>query len=515
MDMAMTFFGHPLFGRGAGLLATLLLAGCAVGPNFKQPPAPSAAGYTPEPLAPETASAPGTAGEAQHFVESMDIPGQWWALFQSRPLNDLVTRALETNPTIAAAQAALQVAQENVLAQQGSLFPSIGLGVSDSQNQTSTGSLAPVARSGKPLYSLFTGQITVSYAADVFGLTRRTVESQAAQAENQRFTLEATYLTLTSNVVMAAVREAGLRGEIAAQQNTIKADTELRDIIRGQYALGEAARSDLLQQEAVLAQAQQPLPPLRKQLALQRNALVALAGGFPSQELEQRFDLSSLRLPQDLPVSVASKLVEQRPDIRAAASNLHTASAQIGVAIANRLPQLSLTAALGTSPNAIGNVFTPYNQFFSVVGGMAQPIFQGGTLLHRERAAKAAFDEAAAQYRATVIGAFQNVADVLRALQSDADALRAAVTTEQAAAQTLEIARGQLKLGSIAYLSVLNAEQTYQTARLALVQAQATRLSDTAALFQALGGGWWNRSDPAVSPSPMVAANQAVAPREQ
>jgi NodT family efflux transporter outer membrane factor (OMF) lipoprotein len=503
--MTTTFFGRNLFKRSVHLLAPLMLAGCAVGPNFQQPPVPSAAGYTPEPLAPETASAPGAAGEAQHFVQSMDIPGEWWTLFRSQPLNDLIRRALEMNPTITAAQAALRVSQENVLAQQGSLFPSIGLGISDSQNETSTGSLAPVARSGKPFYSLYTGQVTVSYAADVFGLNRRTIESQAAQADNQRFTLEATYLTLTSNVVMAAIQEAGLRDQIAAQQDTIRADTELRDIIRGQYALGEAARSDLLQQEAVLAQAQQLLPPLRKQLALQRNALVALAGGFPSEKLGQRFDLSSLRLPQDLPVSVASKLVEQRPDIRAAAANLHAASAQIGVAIANRLPQLSLTAALGTSPNAIGNAFTPYNQFFSVVGSVAQPIFQGGALLHRERAAKAGFDEAAAQYRATVIGAFQNVADVLRALQSDADALQAADTTEQTAAQSLEIARGQLKLGSIAYLSVLNAEQTRQTARLALVQAQATRLSDTAALFQALGGGWWNRSDVTAGAGPAVA----------
>jgi NodT family efflux transporter outer membrane factor (OMF) lipoprotein len=501
----MTMFGRSLYERAAGLCATLLLAACAVGPNFKQPAAPSAAGYTPEPLAPNTASAPGPIGEAQHFVQSMDIPGQWWALFQSRPLNDLVDRALQTSPTIAAAQAALQVAQENVLAQQGSLFPSVGLGVSDSQNQTSTGSLTPVARSGKPFYSLYTGQVTISYAADVFGLNRRTIETQAAQAEDQRFALAATYLTLTSNVVMAAIQEASLRGQIAAQQETIKADTELRDIMRGQYRLGEAARSDLLQQEAVLAQARQLLPPLRKQLAVQRNALIALAGGFPSEELEQRFDLSSLRLPQDLPVSIAAKLVEQRPDIRAAAANLHAASAQIGVAIANRLPQVSLTAALGTSPNAIGNAFTPYNQFFSMVGSVTQPIFQGGILLHRERAAKAAFNEAAAQYRAAVIGAFQNVADVLRALQADADALQVAVSTEQTAAQSREIARRQLKLGSIAYLSVLNSEQTYQAARLALVQAQATRLSDTAALFQALGGGWWNRADLTTSLNPITA----------
>ncbi|WP_175108076.1 efflux transporter outer membrane subunit [Pararobbsia alpina] len=482
------------FKRSSSLFAILLLAGCAVGPDFKQPSAPSAAGYTPQPLAPKTASAPGALGEAQNLVPGMDIPGQWWTLFQSQPLDDLINRALKANPTIAAAQAALHVTQENMLAQEGSLFPSIGLNTSGSKNETSTASLAPVAANNQRIYSLYTGQVAVSYSVDAFGLNRRTIESLAAQAENQRFELEAAYLTLSTNVVLAAVQEAGLRGQIAAQQETIKADTELRDILQREYALGELAQSDVLQQDAVLAQAQELLPPMQKQLALQRNALNALAGGLPNEDLAENFDLSSLRLPRDLPVSIASKLVEQRPDILAAAASLHAASAQVGVAIANRLPQLSLTAALGTSPNAIANAFTPYNQFFAVVGTIAQPIFQGGTLVHRQRAAQAAFAQAGAQYRVTVINAYQNVADVLQALQSDANTLQAAVNAEQAAARSLDIARKQLQFGSISYLSVLTAEQSYQVARLALVQAQAGRLSDTAALFQAMGGGWWNRT---------------------
>jgi NodT family efflux transporter outer membrane factor (OMF) lipoprotein len=491
----------------SSLFVTLLLAGCAVGPNYKQPAAPLGAGYTPQPLAPITAAAPGPLGQAQSLIQGKDVPGRWWELFGSQPLDDLVDLALKSNPTIAAAQAALKVAQENMLAQGGSLLPSVGLDTSDSKNKTSTGSLSPVSASGKPIYSLFTGGLTVSYSLDAFGLNRRTIESFAAQADNQRFELEAAYLTLTTNVVLAAVQEAGLRGQIAAQLETIKADRQLLDILQREYALGEIAQSEVRQQEAVLAQAQELLPPLQKRLAVQRNALIALTGGLPTEDLAANFDLSSLRLPEDLPVSIASKLVSQRPDILAAAATLHAASAQVGVAIAERLPQLSLTAALGTSPNAIANAFSPYNQFFTVAGTLSQPIFQGGTLMHRQRAAQAAFDQAAAQYRVTVIGAYQNVADVLRALQYDADTLQAAVAADQAAKRSLELAQRSQQLGAISYLEVLNAVQIYQAARLALIQAQAGRLSDTAALFQAMGGGWWNRSTPIADAGGQIAAN--------
>ncbi|WP_206996629.1 efflux transporter outer membrane subunit [Trinickia mobilis] len=495
------------FRRSTNLLATLLLAGCAVGPNFKQPSAPSGAGYTPEPLARTTTSTPAQFGGAQSFIEDKDISGRWWELFQSQALNELVDRSFRANPTIAAAQAALGVARENMLAQGGTLLPSVGLDVSGSKNQTSIASLAPVAANNKSIYSLYSAGLTVSYSLDAFGLGRRTVESFAAQADNQRFELEAAYLTLSTNVVLAAIQEAGLRGQIAAQQETIKADTQLRDILQREYALGEIAQSDVLQQEAVLAQAEERLPSMQKELALQRNALIALVGGLPNEDLAANFELSSLHLPQELPVSIASKLVEQRPDILAAAATLHAASAQVGVAIANRLPQLSLTASFGTSPGAIANAFSPYNQFFTVIGKLSQPIFDGGTLMHRQRAAQAAFDQAAAQYRVTVIGAYQNVADVLRALQYDANTLQAAVTAEQAASRSLDLTQKQQQFGAMSNLDVLNAEQIEEAARLAVVQAQSARLADTAALFQALGGGWWNRSDPLPSPGKQIAGN--------
>lgn len=479
----------------ASLLAAVLLAGCATGPNFHQPPPPVRAGYSVNPLPDRTAAAAGPDGTAQQLVQGGDIPGRWWALFRSPALDALIKQALEANPTLAAAQASLRVAEENQLAQQGSFFPSIGLGISDSKNLTATRSLAPASASGSPSYSLFTGKVAVSYAPDVFGRNRRTVEAYAAQAENRRYQLEAVYLTLTSNVAMTAVREAGLRAEIAGQQGVIQADKQLCGIIGHQVAVGEVARVALLQQQAVLAQAQEMLPPMQKQLAVEDNALKALAGGFPSDPLAARFNLTSLHLPADLPVSLPSRLVAQRPDILAASATLHAASAGIGIAVANRLPQFPLTAAFGTSPNSIGNVFTPYNQFYEIVAGISAPIFEGGTLLHRQRAAEAQFDAAAAQYRQTVISAFQNVSDALRALQADADTLRAAQAADTAASKSLRIARQQVKQGAIAYYSVLSVEQTYQATHLALVQAEVARLSDTAALFQALGGGWWNRTD--------------------
>jgi NodT family efflux transporter outer membrane factor (OMF) lipoprotein len=491
--------------KRAALPALAVLSGCAVGPNFHQPAAPAGAGYSPAPLD-GTHAASGPLGTAQKFVQAQDIPGEWWTLFQSKPLDALIKQALAANPSIAAAQASLRVAEENTLAQDGSFFPSIGLQANGSKNQTSTASLSPVAANNKAFYSLYTAQLSISYSPDVFGLNRRTVESLAAKAENQRDELEAAYLSLSSNVVMAAVQEAGLRAEIAAQEQTISADQELEHIIAHQYAVGEVAQAELLQQQSLLAQAQQLLPPLQRQLDMQENALIALSGGYPNEVLPETFDLAQLHLPQTLPVSLPSALVAQRPDILAAAANMHAASAEIGVAIANRLPQFPLTAQFGTSPAAIANAFTPYNQFFTVAAGLATPLFDGGTLKHKQRAAVAQFDYAAAMYKQTVIGAFQNVSDTLRALQTDADQLQAAQTADNAARQNLAIARTELQAGAVAYYSVLSAEQMYQAAQLSLVQAEMMRLTDTAALFQALGGGWWNRADPTATPM-TVASN--------
>jgi NodT family efflux transporter outer membrane factor (OMF) lipoprotein len=477
-------------------LVLVLLAGCAVGPDFEQPAAPDVTGYTPQPLVEQTSSADVKGGEAQRFVQGLDIPGQWWTLFHSDALNTLIENALNNNPTLPAAEAALRQAWENVYAGQGAFFPTAVVSYSPTRNKTATGVVFTAASSGPPYFTLHTAQVVVTYAPDVFGGTRREVESLTATTEFQRFQLEAAYLTLTSNVVAAVVQEASLRGQIAATEEIIRIETASLTILQKQLALGQVAGADVAAVEATLAQAQATLPPLQKQLAVQRDLLTALIGLLPSQEPAEKFELASLQLPQELPVSLPSKLVEQRPDIQSAEAQLHAASAQIGVAVAAQLPQFMLTGDAGTTANQISQLFiTPGTAFWTLAGNVAQTVFDAGTLLHKKRAAEAAFDEAASVYRSTVISAFQNVADSLHALQSDAETLTAAYAAERAAFKSLEIARRQLQLGAIGYLGLLTTENTYDTALLSLVQAQAARYADTAALFQALGGGWWNRSD--------------------
>jgi NodT family efflux transporter outer membrane factor (OMF) lipoprotein len=488
-------------------VAAMLLAGCAVGPDFVPPPVPDVNGYTPEPLARTTASAATPGGEAQHFIRDLDLPGQWWRLFHSKPLNSLVEKSLAANPDLQAAQAALRVAKENVYAQQGLLWPSVD-GNFNAIRQKSAIGVPSDADFPAPTFNLFTAQLNIAYSPDVFGGTRRSIEALAAQADSQRFALEATYLTLTSNLAGAAVQEASLRGQIAATLSIIKIETDVLDLLRRQRQLGQIAEADVVAQEAALAQVEQTLPPLQKQLAQQRDLLAALSGGFPSDKLPQRFVLTALRLPRDLPVSLPAKLVEQRPDVRAAEANLHSASAQIGVAISNRLPNVALSGTSGSTALAIDQLFTPGTGFWNAAGSITQPLFHGGTLLHRELGARAAYDQAEAQYRSTVIIAFQNVADSLRAIQFDAIALQKAVASESAAARSLDITRRRLELGDITYLSLLNAQQTYQQALISLAQARAARLADTVALFQALGGGWWNRSD--VEPVPPVTVADVV-----
>jgi len=471
-----------------------MLTACAVGPDFEPPAAPEVSAYTSQLLPEQTSAADMKGGEAQRFVRGLDIPGQWWTLFHSAALNSLVEQALENNPTLPAAEAALRQAWENVYAAQGAFFPTAVVSYSPSRNKTATGVTFTAASSGPPFFTLHTAQVVVTYAPDVFGGTRRQVESLMATAEFQRYQLEAAYLTLTSNVVAAAVQEASLRGQIAATEEIIKIESASLDILRKQFQLGQVAGLDVAAVEAALAQAQATLPPLQKQLAVQRDLLTALIGRLPSQAPAEKFELASLQLPQELPVSLPSNLVEQRPDIQSAEAQLHSASALIGVALAARLPQFTLTGNAGATANQISQLFmTPGTAFWTLAGNVAQTVFDAGTLLHKERAAVAAFEEA--MYRSTVIAAFQNVADTLHALQSDADTLRAAFAAERAAFESLEITRMQLQFGAVNYLSLLTAQNTYQMALIALVQAQAARYADTAALFQALGGGWWNRED--------------------
>ena len=472
----------------------VLAYGCAVGPDFKRPAPPSATNYTAEPLQsiPAVTNVPG--GEPQRFIEGLDIPGKWWALFHSAPLNDLIERSLTNNPDLAAAQAALVMARENMLAQRGAYYPHVSASFSASRQKQSD-VLAPTPNENVFQYNLFTPQLSVSYVPDVFGLNRRTVEASKAQEEGTRYQMIAAYLTLSANVVVAAIQEASLRAQIEATRQVVDVGSNMLEIVRFQYSKGYAGGLDVAAQEAQLAQVAATLPPLVKQLAQEDDLLAALAGDYPNVPRGESFDLSKLELPEQLPVSLPSKLVGQRPDVLQAEENLHAASAQIGVSIANRLPNITLSAQAGSTALTLDKVFASGTGFWGVGGEVVQPIIDGGTLLHQERAAKAAFNQAAQQYRSTVLAACQNVADSLNALQQDAAAVKTAAAAATAAKTTLDLAQQQFRVGYGAYLALLNAQQTYAMARINLVQAQANRFADTAALFQSLGGGWWNQAE--------------------
>jgi NodT family efflux transporter outer membrane factor (OMF) lipoprotein len=474
-------------------LAAALGAGCAVGPDFERPAAPDTERYTREPLGAGTAAAPAAEGQAQRFVKDLEIPSQWWTLFHSPALNALIERSIKANPTLEAAMASMRVAQETTRAQEGKFFPLVQGNFLPTRQQVAQSLSSPLS-SGDLTFNLFTAQALVSYTFDVWGLNRRLVESLQAQADSQHFLVEATYLTLTSNVVLAAIQEASLREQIRTTLELIDINTKALNILRQQLDKGLASRIDVAAQEAALAQVMATLPPLRKALAQQRDLLAALAGRFPSEEPPERFTLARLQLPRNLPVTVPSRLIEQRPDVRSAEELLHSSAALVGVSIANILPSFTVAATGGYTSTQLAGLVSPDNLFWSVAGSATQTVFDAGTLLHQKRAAEAAFDQASAAYRAAVIAALQNVADTLRAIQQDALALKAAVAFERAAKVSLDLVSQQFVGGNINILLLLNAQQTYLQARLTVVQAQAARLADTAALFQALGGGWWNRA---------------------
>jgi len=440
----------------------------------------------------QTTSAEIEGGETQRFIHDRQLSERWWTVFESPTLNALIDKALGASPTLVAAAAALQQARSLTIAQQGAFFPTLAASFSLSRQQASA-TFAPPLSTNELTYNLYTTQGLLSFTPDVFGGSRRQVESLRGLADAQRYQLEAAYLTLTSNLVLAAIQEASLRGQIAASREVITLSTRSLALVRRQFELGAVARLDVAAQEAALAQVQQTLPPLQKQLEQTRNMLAALSGRFPSDEPEETFELAGLRLPRDLPVGLPSSLVEHRPDVRAAEAQLHAASAGIGVALANRFPQFTITAAAGGQSTGLAQMFANGNPFWSMAANVAQTLFDAGTLLHRQRAAEAAFEQAAAQYRSTVITAFQSVADALYALQADAEGLKGAVAAEQATKVSLDLTLTAQQLGAVNYLAVLSAQQAYRQALLTRVQAQALRLSDTVALFQALGAGWWNR----------------------
>jgi NodT family efflux transporter outer membrane factor (OMF) lipoprotein len=490
---------HPI-GVIVSVLIAVALCSCAVGPNFHRPVPPIAQNYGKAPMSGDTASVTDPSpnvngGSAQRFVSAMDIPGQWWSLFQSDQLDELVALALKSNPDVDSAKAALRQAHEIYAAQRASFSPTVQGSFNATRSEFPSAALTAPTVATAITYNLYTAQLSLSYLPDVFGGNRRLTEAARAQEDSARFQLEAVYLTLSSNVVVTALQEASLRAQIAATERLAQIEHLQTYVVQHQRILGTASDLDVFAQQAAEAQTVETLMPLRKQLALTRDALTALLGRLPAEEPQQQFTLDSLVLPTELPVSLPSKLIEQRPDVRQAEANMHAASAQVGVAIANMLPQFEIDAGAGSSALALHDLFSPYTGFWSLGGSLTQTLFDAGALLHKRRAADAALDQAAAQYRSAVILACQNVADTLHALQSDAEALVASAQADHAARATFDLARSQLQLGAISNTALLNAEQTYLQAEITLVQAQASRYSDTAALFQALGGGWWNRPE--------------------
>ncbi len=505
----------------AMVIVPLMMTACAAGPDFKRPAAPTATRYSPKVLPVKTVSSEILHGEAQSFLSEKQIPSDWWRLFKSDQLNTLIQRAFAASPDMEAAQAALRQAQQNVIAQQGFFYPTIGVSYAPSRNklagnnggsspgwqgngtliQTYSNPAGP-KYNGPAYYNFHVAQLNIAYVPDVFGAQRRRVESAEAQVQAQKMQYQATYITLASNLVAAAFQEASVRAQLAAVNRIVVLNRENLDIMQRQLKLGALAEIDVAAQEAVLAQAEQSLPPLRNQLEQTRDLIRALSGNTPDQDVVETFELMDLHLPEELPLSLPSALAEQRPDVRMAEAQLQAASAQYGVAIANRMPQFSIQAGMGGMASSADWMFRAGGGFFSLAGNVAQNLFDGGTLKAQSKSAEQALLQAGAQYRSTVISALQNVADTLHTIESDAQTLHAAVNAENATKKMLDLTTRQYQLGFVGYQNLLIAEQNYQMTRISLIQAQTARLGDTAALYQALGGGWWNETQPAGVTSP-------------
>ena len=502
--------------RCSTLALAVLINGCAVGPVFKSPAAPENAvtsNYTQDKLSKELN--PGLAStQVQVFSPGAKISAQWWEVFHNEALNQLIATSLKNNPNLQAAQASLKSAAEIYNYQFGALMvPNASLGVSEQRERLNS---TQAAQAGAPsaqgsVVGLFNASVNVNYTFDVFGANKKQLESQKAAIEYQTYQLEAAYLTLTANVVTTAIREASLREQLKATQDLLKAQTTQLQVIQKQFDVGAISRTPLLQQINIVAQTRGSIPTLEKSLSQTRHQLSVYAGLIPSQSVGVEFNLDSLELPRDLPVSLPTELVRQRPDIRASEALLHQASAQVGVATANLYPQFTLSASYGSSAFKQGDLFTGPAAFWNFAGGITAPIFNGGALRAKRRAAEATFEQASQEYKATVLNAFQNVADTLRALDADTQTLNAQAQVESISKEALDLSTKQYQLGATSYLALLDAQRTYQQALVNLIAAKATRYADTAALFQSLGGGWWSRVEPTSKPPSATTPSDPIA----
>lgn len=477
------------------VLISASLIGCKVGPNYKPPESPTTKRYTALPLPQETVGIASAedAGKQQAYRVGKDISGEWWKMFHSTQLNQLITEGINNSPNVAAAKAALKQSQELLREQIGnSYYPAVNLQLAAERSQISGLSFGSTTTTS--IFGVYTAGAQASYILDVFGGQRRLVESVAAQVDYARYELLAAYLSLTSNIATNYISVASLQAQITTTKKLIQEQTQILSIVSQQLAVGSTSEQNVITQQTQLAQTIATLPPLERSLAATRHALAILVGKLPSELKPSEFSLDTLTLPQELPVSLPSKLVEQRPDIQASSALLHAASAQIGVATANMLPQFTIPATIGWISQTIPTLFTPSSYIWNYALQIAQPVFHGGALIAARRAAIAAFQESLAQYRQTVLQAFKDVSDALRFIQTDAEELKAQQTALIFSRSNLTITEDRFKVGGENYLDVLNAQKQYQTILLNQIKARAARFSDTAVLFQSLGGGWWNNA---------------------
>ena len=487
---------------GTGLLALwtpllLTLVGCTVGPKFQVPESPKVDRYGPAPTPQETSSAQVPGGGVQRFQSGQAVPEQWWTAFGSEELNKRIDTALAHSPTVEAARASLRQAQELLRASKGARFPFADAALGGSRIKESVVS----GGSGTP-FTLYNASVNVSYTLDLFGGVRHGVELRQAQADFQRWLLEGASLSLASNVATASFQESALQEQIDATQQVVELLQEQADLATRQYAIGVKSQGDLLAVQSQLASARAALAPQRLALATLRNQLAVLMGRMPSEGGLQGGGLGGFQLPAEVPLSLPSELVRRRPDVRAAEAQLQAATAQVGLATSDLFPHITLGGSYGSAASETGDLFKEPTTTWSLGLNLLQPIFHGGSLRAQKRAAEAGLDGASAAYRASVLNAFREVSDTLNALQFDADALQAQAQAEQAASKSLELVKAQYRIGSASYLQLLDATRQWQLARLGFIRARAARLSDTAALYAALGGGWRPREVRAAQPHP-------------
>ena len=477
---------------GLSFVVCTTQSGCMVGPNFHSPKPPQIKQYAETPVPAQTVHTEGVGGQAQFFDKNKEIPLLWWELFHSNELNELIQLGLANSPTLAAASAALRAAQENWKAQIGlSLLPAMGADMGLERQQYSS---QQIGQNTTSTFTLLSPVFSLAYTFDVFGGARRLVEALKAQVAYQQYEETAARLTLTANIAMTVINMASYEEQIAATYQLIAIQGGILHLLTRQYQVGGVSQEHILTQQALLAATEATLPPLEKSLSLATHSLSLLVGTFPAKWSHQKINFKRIQLPTELPLSLPSELVHQRPDILAAEALVHEACAQVGVATANLFPQFTFNGDVGWINGTWQNLFTTANAVWLVSPKIAQSVFMGNALRAKRRAAIANLQQSSAQYQQTVLQAFQNVADVLKAIELDARTLKADSKAEEAARASLVLTQKQYRLGGVSYIILLNAQQQYQNARLTRIKAKTNRYTDTVALFQALGGGWWQRA---------------------